>query len=79
MSDARNKIVDDLTGLLTGLGVVAQDAGDEVAEFIRARIRTLIAEEGLVTREEFEMLRDTLTQLQAENAELRARLDAVEK
>ena len=38
MSDAKNKILDDLTGLATGLGIAAQGVRDEVEQAVRARV-----------------------------------------
>jgi len=65
MSDAKNKILDDLTGLATGLGIAAQGVRDEVEQAVRARVDAILSENGMVSREE--------------NAALRAEIDALKK
>ena len=79
MSDMKNKLFDDLGGLVSGLGIAAQGAREEVEQAVRGRIDALLAEKGLVTREEFEMVRDMATAAREENAALRAELDALKK
>ena len=79
MSDMKNKIMDDLGGLVTGLGIAAQGAREEVEQAVRGRIDALLAEKGLVTREEFEVVRDMAVAAREENAALKAQLDALKK
>ena len=75
----KNKIMDDLGGLVTGLGIAAQGAREEVEQAVRGRIDALLAEKGLVTREEFEVVRDMAVAAREENAALKAQLDALKK
>ena len=79
MSDAKTKILDDLAGLATGLGIAAQGAREEVEQAVRARIDALLTEHGLVSREEFEAVREMAVAAREENAALRAELEALKK
>jgi BMFP domain-containing protein YqiC len=79
MRDEKNKLLDDLTGLATGLGIAAQGVRDEVQQAIRARIDAILSENGMVTREEFEAVRDMAIAAREENATLRAELEALKK
>jgi BMFP domain-containing protein YqiC len=79
MSDMKNKIMDDLGGLVTGLGIAAQGAREEVEQAVRGRIDALLAEKGMVTREEFEVVRDMVVAAREENAALKAELEALKK
>lgn len=79
MRDEKNKLLDDLTGLATGLGIAAQGVREEVEQAIRSRIDAILSENGMVTREEFEVVRDMAVAAREENAALRAELDALKK
>lgn len=79
MSDMKNKIIDDLGGLMSGLGIAAQGAREEIEQAVRGRIDALLAEKGLVTREEFEIVRDMAVAAREENAALKAELEALKK
>ena len=79
MSDAKNKILDDLTGLATGLGIAAQGLRDEVEQAVQARVNAILNENGMVSREEFEAVRAMAVAAREENAALRAEIDALKK
>lgn len=79
MRDEKNKLLDDLTGLATGLGIAAQGVREEVEQAIRSRIDAILSENNMVTREEFEAVRDMAVAAREENAALRAELDALKK
>lgn len=79
MSDAKNKILDDLTGLATGLGIAAQGVRDEVEQAVRARVDAILSENGMVSREEFEAVRAMAVAAREENAALRAEINALKK
>jgi BMFP domain-containing protein YqiC len=79
MSDAKNKILDDLTGLATGLGIAAQGMRDEVEQAVQARVNAILSENGMVSREEFEAVRAMAVAAREENAALRAEIDALKK
>lgn len=75
----KSKIIDDVTALASGLGVAAQGMREEIEQAVKSRIDALLAENGMVTREEFEALRDMVMRLSEENAALRDALDALNK
>ena len=77
MNDARTKIVDDVSNLLSGLGIAAQGVREEVEQAISAQMDRLISDASLVTREEFEAVRDIAMAARAENQALKAALDAL--
>ena len=79
MRDEKNKLLDDLTGLATGLGIAAQGVREEVEQAMRSRIDAILSENNMVTREEFEVVRDMAVAAREENAALRAELDALKK
>ena len=79
MSDAKNKILDDLTGLATGLGIAAQGLRDEVEQAVQARVNAILSENGMVSCEEFEAVRAMAVAAREENAALRAEIDALKK
>lgn len=79
MRDEKKKLLDDLTGLATGLGIAAQGVREEVEQAMRSRIDAILSENNMVTREEFEAVRDMAVAAREENAALRAELDALKK
>ena len=79
MRDEKNKLLDDLTGLATGLGIAAQGVREEVEQAMRSRIDAMLSENGMVSREEFEAVREMALAAREENAALRAELDALKK
>ena len=79
MRDEKNKLLDDLTGLATGLGIAAQGVREEVEQAMRSRIDAILSENNMVTREEYEAVRDMAVAAREENAALRAELDALKK
>ncbi|MBL6761683.1 MAG: accessory factor UbiK family protein [PS1 clade bacterium] len=79
MKDAKDKLLDDLTGLATGLGIAAQGVREEVEQAMRARLDAIMSENGMVTREEFEVVRAMAVAAREENAALKAELEALKK
>ena len=79
MSDARNKILDDVSQLISGLGVAAQGVREEVAQILRGMLDTMMADGALVTREEFEVVREMAEKARAENQRLQEELDALKQ
>tara|TARA_B100000925_G_C21629380_1_gene312352 strand:+ start:250 stop:495 length:246 start_codon:yes stop_codon:yes gene_type:complete len=79
MRDERNKLLDDLTGLATGIGIAAQGVREEVAQAMRSHFDAILSEKNMVTREEFEAVRDMAIAAREENSALRAELDALKK
>ena len=77
MSDARNKILDDVSQLVSGLGVAAQGVREELAQTLRGMLDTMVADGALVTREEFEVVREMAEKARAENRRLQEEIDAL--
>ena len=79
MSDARNKILDDVSQLVSGLGVAAQGVREELAHTLRGMLDTMLADGALVTREEFEVVREMAEKARAENQRLQEEIDALKQ
>ena len=74
----RNKTLDDLSQLMTNAMGVAQGARQEAETAVRSMIERLLADQNFVTREEFDAVRLMAQKAREENADLAARLDALE-
>ena len=79
MSDARNKILGDVSQLVSGLGVAAQGVREELAQTLRGMLDTMLADGALVTREEFEVVREMVEKARAENQRLQEEIDALKQ
>ena len=79
MSDARNKILDDVSQLVSGLGVAAQGVREELAQTLRGMLDTMLVDGALVTREEFEVVREMAEKARAENQRLQEEIDALKQ
>lgn len=74
----RNKILDDISQLMTNAMGVAQGAKDEAETAMKSVIDRWLADRDFVTREEFDAVRAMAQKAREENAALKARLDALE-
>ena len=74
----RNKMFDDLSQLMTNAMGVAQGARDEAENTMKSWMDRWLADRDFVTREEFDAVRMMAQKAREENAELKARLDALE-
>lgn len=74
----KNRMFDDMSRLMTNAIGVAQGARGEAENAFRGWVDRLLADRDLVTREEFEAVRDMAVKARTENAELRARLDRLD-
>ena len=79
MSEARNKILDDVTQLVSGLGVAANGVREELAQTLRGMLDTMLADGALVMREEFEVVREMAEKARAENQRLQEEIDALKQ
>ena len=77
MSEARNKILNDVSQLVSGLGVATQGVREELAQTLRGMLDTMLADGALVTREEFEVVREMAEKARAENRRLQEEIDAL--
>ena len=74
----RNKVFDDLSQLMANAMGVAQGARDEAENAMKSWMDRWLADRDFVTREEFDAVRMMAQKAREENAELKARLDALE-
>ena len=74
----RGKIFDDLGQLMTNAAGVAQGARAEFETAMKGWVDRLLAERDLVTREEFDAVRDMAVKAREENERLAARIAELE-
>lgn len=75
---SRNKILDDISQLMTNAMGVAQGAKDEAETAMKGMLDRWLADRDFVTREEFDAVRAMAQKAREENEALKARLDALE-
>ncbi|TLP67401.1 accessory factor UbiK family protein [Parasedimentitalea maritima] len=75
---SRNKIMDDISQLMTNAMGVAQGAKDEAETAMKSLMDRWLADRDLVTREEFDAVRAMAQKAREENEALNARLAALE-
>ncbi|MGB0506633.1 MAG: accessory factor UbiK family protein [Pikeienuella sp.] len=74
----RNRIMDDLSQLMTNAAGVAQGMKDEAETVFKSRAERMLRDMDLVTREEFDAARDMAVKAREENERLEARIAALE-
>lgn len=74
----RNKIMEDISQLMTNAMGVAQGARDEAETAMKSLIDRWLADRDFVTRDEFEAVRAMAQKAREENEALKARLAALE-
>lgn len=74
----RGTLFDDLSQLMTNAAGMAQGVRSEAEVAFRGWFERFLAEANLVTREEFDMVRDMATLAREENETLKARIEALE-
>ena len=75
----RNKMFDDISQLMTNAMGVAQGAREEAETAMKSMIDRWLADSDFVTREEFDAVQAMARKAREENAELAARLEALEQ
>lgn len=75
----KNKMLDDLSQLMTNAMGVAQGAKEEAENAMKSRIDRWLSEQNFVTREEFDAVHSMARKAREENEALKLRLDALEK
>jgi len=78
MPSTQNRFLDDLARLMQNAAGMADGARREVEDFIRARMERALAGMDLVSREEFEAVREMAIRAREENERLSARIAALE-
>ncbi|MBF9038541.1 MAG: accessory factor UbiK family protein [Paracoccaceae bacterium] len=75
----RNKMMDDISQLMTNAMGVAQGAREEAENAMKSLMDRWLADRDFVTREEFDAVRAMAQKAREENEALSARLEALEK
>ena len=75
----RNKVLDDLSQMMTNAMGVAQGARDEAQTAMKSWMDRWLADRDFVTREEFDAVRIMAQKAREENEALKARIEALEK
>ncbi len=78
MPQTRSQIFDDFSRLITDAAGLAGGARREVETLARSQLERLMAGMDVVSREEFEAVRDMAARARAENEKLEARIAALE-
>lgn len=73
-----NRIFDDLGKIMTSVAGVAKGARDEAETAVRGQVERWLSDMDLVTREEFDAVREMALKAREENEALKKRLDALE-
>lgn len=79
MVQTQNKLLDDLARLSTGAAGALHGVKAEVEGALRQKLDRLLAELDLVTREEFDAVKEMAIAARAETEALKARLTAMEE
>ncbi len=74
----RNKILDDISQLMTNAMGVAQGAREEAETAMKSLVDRWLADRDFVTREEFDAVRAMAQKAREENEALAARIKALE-
>ena len=74
----RNKFFDDVSQLMTNAAGVAQGARAEAETMMRSLVERFLADQNLVTREEFDAVREMAIKAREENDRLAARIAELE-
>ena len=75
----QNALFDAIAKLMTEAAGAADGVRREAETVFRSRLQSLLADMDVVTREEFEAVRDMARAAREENEALKARIEALEK
>ncbi len=76
--ETRNKIMEDMSKLMSNAMGVAQGAKTEAETAMKSMMDRWLADREFVTREEFEAVQAMAAKARAQNADLLARIEALE-
>lgn len=79
MTDSQNRLFDEFARLFTDAASVAQGVRREATTVLRSQAERFVTEMDLVTREEFDAVKEMASKARAENEALAARLAALEE
>ena len=74
---SRNQIIDDLAKLMTNAFGLAQNATGEIENAVKSLLDRYLADKGLVTREEFDVLKEIQSDLQKEILNLKKEINTL--
>ena len=74
---SRNQIIDDLTKLITNAFGLAQNATGEIENAVKSLLDRYLADRGLITREEFDVLKEMQINLQNEIQILKKEINSI--
>jgi len=72
---SRNQIIDDLAKLMTNAFGLAQNATGEIENAVKSLLDRYLADKGLVTREEFDVMKEIHSELQKEILDLKKEIE----
>ena len=72
---SRNQIIDDLAKLMTNALGLAQNATGEIENAVKSLLDRYLADKGLVTREEFDVMKEIHSELQKEILDLKKEIN----
>jgi BMFP domain-containing protein YqiC len=75
---AQNRILDDVARLFTDAAGMAQGVRREIEAVVRAQMERLVRDMDVVTREEFDAVREMAALARDDNEKLTARIAALE-
>jgi BMFP domain-containing protein YqiC len=78
MTQANNRVLDEIAKLMTDAAGAAQGVRREVETLVRAQGERMLRDMDVVSREEFEAVKAMAQRAREENDALRARLDVLE-
>ena len=78
MPQTQSKFFDDLSRLMTDAAGLAEGARREAQTFARTQMERMMSGMDVVSREEFEAIREMALKARAENERLEARIAALE-
>jgi BMFP domain-containing protein YqiC len=79
MRQPPTRLIDELSRVMTGAIGVAQGVGREADSFMKSQIERILRDADVVSREEFEAVREMAIKARDENERLAARLAALEE
>ena len=78
MPQTTSRLFDDLSRLMTDAAGIAEGARREAQTFARSQLERILAGMDIVSREEFEVVREMAARARDENEKLAARVAALE-
>ena len=78
MPQTRGRIFDDLSRLMTDAAGLAEGARREVDTLVRSQLERVMSGMDIVSREEFEAVREMAARARAQNEKLEARIAALD-